>query len=199
MARVPWFAVLHESVAYDPYEVPRLPAAHTIPVASPAGDVPPPFTQAQLDSVGGTLSNPLTADAEVLARGNVLFQRHCMACHGPQGLGNGPVVGEGKFPYAPSVISAQAAGYTDGYLYGIVRVGRGLMPSYGDRMPHLDRWAVVSYLRQLQRQGGEVAPALVQPVEAVPESLTGQPETQVLPSEAADGMQPAGDTTPRQR
>ena len=45
---------------------------------------------------------------------------------------------------------------TDGYIYGIVRLGRGLMPSYR-RIPPSDRWAVVNYVRYLQ-DGGDPIP-----------------------------------------
>ena len=179
---VPWFATMREEVSFDPYEVPRLPADGAIPVINPRGDVPPPFTQTDL--IQGTLpplSNPLTPTEEVLLRGNVLYQRHCMPCHGPQGQGTGPVVGPGKFPIAPSVVSPLAASYTDAYLYGIIRVGRGLMPSYGDRMTHNDRWAVVMHLRQIQGQSSDVPAAVVQPAEAVPESFPGQPDSVINP------------------
>jgi prenyltransferase beta subunit len=36
----------------------------------------------------------------------------------------------------------------------MIRVGRGLMPSYGARITHFDRWHVVNYVRQLQRSAG---------------------------------------------
>ena len=49
-------------------------------------------------------------------------------------------------------------GRSDGYIYAIVKAGRGLMPSYR-RIPPEDRWAVVHYVRQLQGQGGTAAPA----------------------------------------
>ena len=42
----------------------------------------------------------------------------------------------------------------DGYLYGMVveasRMGRGLMPRYGDKVRGTDRWDVVNYVRSLQ-------------------------------------------------
>ena len=51
----------------------------------------------------------------------------------------------------PSLLSDQARKRTDGYLYSIIRYGRGLMPLYGDRIYRRDeRWAVVAYLRALQ-------------------------------------------------
>jgi hypothetical protein len=38
-------------------------------------------------------------------------------------------------------------------MYAVIRAGRGLMPAYGPRMNHLERWATVMYVRQLQAQG----------------------------------------------
>ena len=40
-------------------------------------------------------------------------------------------------------------GRTDGYLYGMIRNGRGLMPNYV-RIEDADRWDVVNYVRALQ-------------------------------------------------
>ncbi|CAN5868593.1 MAG: c-type cytochrome [Gemmatimonadetes bacterium] len=154
LGAIPFFSTMREEPSIDPYQLPRLPAAGSVPMANPRGDVPAPFAQTELAEAGATLTNPLTASPEVLLRGQMLYVRHCFSCHGMQGEGNGPVVGPGKFPFAPAVNSGPAADFSDGYLYAITRVGRGLMPSYGDRIHHLDRWAVVMYLRQLQQQAG---------------------------------------------
>ena len=48
-------------------------------------------------------------------------------------------------------LTDRARGYTDGYLYSIIRYGRGLMPRYGDKVPSpANRWAIVNHLRALQ-------------------------------------------------
>jgi len=162
LGRVPFFSYMRESVSPAPYEMPRLPAEGSVPAVNPRGNVPPPFTQTDLvgrAAVVEGLQNPLEPTAAVLARGGQLYQQHCWACHGDQGVGNGPVVGPGKFPYAPASNAAAVAQYSDGYLYGIIRVGRGLMPAYGDRTGHLDRWAMVLYMRQLGAQPGIMVPA----------------------------------------
>jgi mono/diheme cytochrome c family protein len=54
----------------------------------------------------------------------------------------------------PNLTLPATTGRSDGYIYAIIRAGRGLMPSYGPRMTHLERWATVSYVRQLQRAAG---------------------------------------------
>ncbi len=151
--KIPMLSVMRESVAFDPQELPRLPAEGSIPVATPIGDVPPPFTQLQLDSVGAVLTNPLQPTDEVLARGQVVYERNCAVCHGDSGTGDGTIVGPGRFPTPPDLTAAASAARSPGYVYGVIRVGRGLMPAYGSRITHSDRWAVVTYLRQAQGVG----------------------------------------------
>jgi mono/diheme cytochrome c family protein len=186
MGYIPFIGTMRSSVAYEAQSMPRLPAEGTIPVMSPAGDVPGAFTQAQLDSAGNTLTNPLPATPEVLARGATVYANQCFVCHGAQGAGNGPVVGVGRFPMGPALNAAATAARSDGYLYGVIRVGRGLMPSYGDRVGHNDRWAVVHYLRDLQRgTGAIVAPA------TVPAVAPGTPAPAVAPV-----LEPAAEPAP---
>ena len=43
---------------------------------------------------------------------------------------------------------------SDGYIYGMITVGRGIMPPYGHQIAHFDRWHVVNYIRQLQGRAG---------------------------------------------
>ena len=40
--------------------------------------------------------------------------------------------------------------YSDQYIYGMIRVGRGLMPPWGHQIRPADRWAIVNYVRKLQ-------------------------------------------------
>lgn len=147
---VPGFATMREDVMPDPYEMVREPVPGTVPTYHPLGDVPQRYSQTQLDSVAPTLRNPLQRNAQVMARGKLMFERHCAACHGVQGDGKGPVVGPGKFPFAPALNAAPTQARSDGYIYAVIDVGRGLMPPYGARITHLDRWAIVSYVRHLQ-------------------------------------------------
>lgn len=150
-------STMRNTVSIEPQDLALLPPEGTVPVAGPGADAPAHFTALQLDSAAATLSNPLPASDAVLARGAAVYANQCAVCHGVQGAGNGTVVGAGKFPTAPSLVSGTAPGRSDGYLYAIIRVGRGLMPAYGERIGHEDRWAVVHYVRQLQ---GAPAPAL---------------------------------------
>jgi mono/diheme cytochrome c family protein len=106
--------------------------------------------------------NPVT-DAS-LENGRKYYQINCAVCHGdaggdPKGLGDGPVAKIGlKYSYAvTSLRSEQAMGRSDGYLFGMIRNGRGNMPPY-NRIDESDRWDVVNYVRGLQgKLGREVA------------------------------------------
>jgi mono/diheme cytochrome c family protein len=95
------------------------------------------------------LVNPVEATAASLARGEVLFNRACAPCHGSTGVGDGPVTRVAPALSRPINIPSVAA-LSDGYIYSMIRVGRGLMPQYGHQISHYDRWHVVNYLRQLQ-------------------------------------------------
>lgn len=189
LGKIPFLSTMRTSVAVDPYEMPRLPADGSIPVGHPRGEVPPPFTQADLAAgapeIEG-LQNPLQPTADVLARGQQLYQQHCYVCHGPQGAGDGPVVGGGRFPFAVPVTAAAVAGRSDGYLYAVIRVGRGLMPAYGDRTNHLDRWAMVLYMRQLGQQPGVAVPPGAPITPAAPAAQDTAPTT----PDTAPGAQP---------
>ena len=173
---VPAFSTMRDDVTPDPYQMPREPVPGTVPTTHPLGDVPATYTQAQLDSIAPTLANPLPRTPQVLARGKLQYERNCSVCHGALGDGRGTVIdAQLKFPFAPALNAAATAGRSDGYIYAVIDVGRGMMPPYGSRMTHLDRWAVVHYVRQLQ--GGAqaaapvpAAPAAAAPVDSVPAS-----------------------------
>jgi len=189
--KVPQLANMRRSVIPDPYAMPRLPAPGSIPSTSPMGDVPAHFASTALDSVAPTLANPYgggAPPAAVLARGAVVFNNNCMVCHGPQGAGNGPVVQPataggktfGRFPGAPAINGAVTAARSDGYIYAVLTAGRGLMPPYGERVPHLDRWAVVEYVRTLQAATG-----------AAPQRIGAAPAASAAAPAAAPATAPA--------
>ena len=52
---------------------------------------------------------------------------------------------------AQSLLTDRARAWPDGYIYSLIRYGRGVMPMYGDKVTEpADRWAIVNYVRQLQ-------------------------------------------------
>jgi cytochrome c5 len=101
--------------------------------------------------VGAQLKNPVPITMAVLEQGRNRFNTFCIACHGERGEGNGPVTGPDRFPAPPSLHTQQAVGYQDGTIYHILTKGVGKMPSYADKLAPDERWAVIHYLRALQR------------------------------------------------
>jgi mono/diheme cytochrome c family protein len=176
---------MRDQASFDPYEDPINAPEGSVPFASgtfpaqagevnvgqPQGleDVPPPFTQLDVlneaEVVVG-IRNPVAVTEQSLDRGQELFLRFCAPCHGPNANGvSGYILPAGYPPY--SLITDRVAAFTDGYVYGMIRMGRGNMPAYGHRITHFDRWHVVNYLRVLQGvasppvvdQGGGEAPS----------------------------------------
>lgn len=163
LASVPIFAFMRSAPSFDPYEHPLPAPPGSVPFESPNGPTLPPLaaTDAALRAFadGPWGQNPFApGDQAVLALGQVMYDRHCAVCHGMTGAGDGPLAGPGRFPVVPPVASGAALALSDGYVYGIIRAGRGLMPAYGARMTHNERWAIVNYVNQLQVNAG-AAPA----------------------------------------
>lgn len=104
---------------------------------------------ATIDSMSG-VANPVAADERSLANGRKLFQVNCAVCHGDLGDGNGGLRQlNPNYGFAPPINGANTAARTDGYIFGMLRNGRGLMPPQ-NRIPEEMRWDVVNYLRGLQ-------------------------------------------------
>lgn len=108
---------------------------------------------AVIDSMAG-LSNPVAADARSLENGHRYFQINCAVCHGDAGAGDGPASRYGM--PGINIVSDITKARTDGYIWGMIRNGRGLMPNY-NRIPESDRWDVVNYLRALQSGASGIA------------------------------------------
>jgi mono/diheme cytochrome c family protein len=177
MASIPVFSFLRNAPSFDPYEAPRPAPYGSVPFNTPAGESLGPLeaTETGLNEFAGRITNPLAAnDTLALRAGEVMFQRHCAVCHNADGKGNGPIVGQGKFPMGPNLTLPITVGRSDGYIYAVIRAGRGLMPSYGPRMSHLERWAVVNYVRQLQRAAGGQPQAGAPAAAPVPAGTTAQ-------------------------
>jgi mono/diheme cytochrome c family protein len=165
---------MRDQRSFDPYENTRpapensiafaagnLPARDgEVNIGQPEGVDIPRFTQADLGTPGVGLPvieglvNPIDPnDPVAMARGEELYLRFCVVCHGPDGVGaNANIAAQHPILPAYNLAGEQVTGYSDQYLYALIRVGRGLMPEYGSRITHFDRWKVVNYVRQLQEQ-----------------------------------------------
>jgi len=95
------------------------------------------------------LTNPLPRNEITIARGQKIYNTYCLLCHGERGHGDGPVVN--PFPIPKSLQSDSMLKWKDGHLYHVITKGQGVMPSYAQQVSREDRWAVIHYIRALQR------------------------------------------------
>jgi mono/diheme cytochrome c family protein len=99
---------------------------------------------------GAYVANPRPVTRELLERGRARFDIYCAPCHDRTGSGRGLVVQRGFVP-AASFHDERARAFADGYIFDVVTNGVRNMPSYGAQIPPADRWAIVAYVRALQR------------------------------------------------
>jgi len=159
MKLVPWFDHMILSRAVHPYasgSVPRTSVPGTVPVTGSEGSWQAEFAAGN-PATADRLVNP-TDPAATLALGDTLYQTFCAVCHGPTGAAVdatvGPRIG------APPLLSDRARAYSDGYIYSIIRYGRGVMFPYGDKVYRPEhRWAIVNYVRKLQADAPPAAAA----------------------------------------
>lgn len=117
--------------------------------------------------------NPLFPyDKATLEHGQRKFNTYCAPCHGAAGNGGG-IVGKRAGPVLvpTNLVNTDSEGgkirlirtYTDGEIFDVVTNGRRTMKGYRNQISARDRWALIAYLRVLQRQSGTL--------EDVPENL----------------------------
>jgi mono/diheme cytochrome c family protein len=93
---------------------------------------------------------PVAVTPELLARGRAQFEIVCAACHGAAGDGNSiPAHFMERKP--PSFTEERLRVLPDGRIFKIVGDGYGAMPSYATHLDVQDRWAVVAFVRALER------------------------------------------------
>lgn len=147
-------------------QVLQLPPAGSIPRGLP----PLPYTAAPEDAVraGAELTNPYAADdPAALARGGTVYANQCAVCHGPAGLGDGPVTLRGV-PPPPSYAAETALKLTDGQMFHILTYGQKNMASYAAQVSREDRWKVILHVRLLQQRAAAQAAAPAAPAPATP-------------------------------
>ena len=94
---------------------------------------------------------PVSVDAPLLERGRQRYTIYCQPCHDARGDGHGILFQRGKIPTA-SFYDDKVLKYPDGQMFDIITNGSGLMPAYRWPIPPSDRWAIIAYVRELERK-----------------------------------------------
>ena len=134
---------------------------------------------------------PVPVTQALLERGRERFNIFCSVCHGQAGFGQGVIMtGDYGYTPAPSYHQSTLRDTADGYIYEVITNGVRNMPGYAAQVPVADRWAIVAYIRALQRsqnaQRENVPPSVLARIEQ-----TGSANMNA----ARDPSSPGGETT----
>ena len=92
----------------------------------------------------------LAVDLRFVERGRDRYQIYCAPCHGALGDGNGITKRYGMGA-TPTYHDPRLRTMPDGEIYNTITYGKNTMLPYADKLAPEDRWAVVTYVRTLQR------------------------------------------------
>lgn len=122
-----------------------------------------------VDEMGDFLEEiPVPVTAEMMRLGQTKFNIYCAVCHGYNGEGSNPALEPDRGSMVGRRWSIPVANFHDpkfreggefgraGYIYSIARHGKGQkpnqsMPGYAHALDSQETWAVVAYIRALQR------------------------------------------------
>jgi len=96
-----------------------------------------------------TIPEPVTP--ALLQRGQQRYTIYCQPCHDARGDGKGILFQRGSVPTA-SFHQEKILKYPDGQIFDVITNGQGLMPGYRWPIQAADRWAIIAYVRELERK-----------------------------------------------
>jgi len=134
----------------------RTPVAGTVPRGrSTAAD--PDFLRADDAHYAGKNADgsfvrgfPLDVTQQLVERGQNRFQIYCQPCHGAAGDGNGITKQYGMIA-TPTFHDDRLRGMAEGEIFNTITHGKNTMMPYADKLSPDERWAVIAYVRALQR------------------------------------------------
>jgi mono/diheme cytochrome c family protein len=153
------------SPAYDTFSKnPHLRAGATLQPPLPGtiarGERPFHYEATPTDALraGNDLKSPLAANnPDILTQGKRLFENNCQMCHGSAGAGDGPLAQRGV-PVV-SLCTDKTRAMKDGQLFHVLTLGQGQnMAAYAAQLSEQERWLVIGYIRNLQKQGEKKGP-----------------------------------------
>jgi hypothetical protein len=161
----------HNSLFADQFSS-RLPVEGTVPRSKPTvveNKEIYPFEDNPLNTgrVPGTTNFvetlPLPVTEQLLARGQQRYAINCAPCHGASGDGKG-ITSKYAMLAMANFHDARLVKMPDGELFNTITYGKNLMGGYGPNVTITDRWAIIAYVRALER-------SRLASLEDVPEAL----------------------------
>lgn len=97
-------------------------------------------------------SAPMEFTADMIKRGEERFDIYCSACHGKKADGKGKILFY-KYPIPPAnFYDERIKNLSDGHMFNAITAGWLNMPSLKAQVSVEDRWAIISYIRSLQKK-----------------------------------------------
>ncbi|HEX2733673.1 MAG TPA: quinol:electron acceptor oxidoreductase subunit ActD [Polyangiaceae bacterium] len=116
-----------------------------------------------------TFPSAFTVDDAAIARGQERFGIYCTPCHGQTGDGDGMVhrhafaLQEGTWVKPTNIADPKIADKSVGELFNTISNGIRNMPGYARQVPPADRWAIILYVRALQKSQAEFVASATEP------------------------------------
>ena len=135
----------------------KKPADAKAPASKPAVVDAAAEAAKKLDKLPWVTEFPMPVTEKMMARGKERFRIYCSVCHGLSGDGDGLVslrameLLQGTWVKPASYHTDNVRKLPVGRLYHTISNGVRKMPGYSAQIPPEDRWAIVLYLRALQK------------------------------------------------
>jgi mono/diheme cytochrome c family protein len=126
----------------------RTPPANTVKRNS-QGWLPYRISKDSLAYAASTLKNPLDSTAAIVGDGKVLYEMYCDHCHGAKGKGDGKVAD--KYAGVANLTGDALKGISEGHIFHVITMGKGLMWAHGSQVSPEDRWKIAKYVKTLQK------------------------------------------------
>jgi mono/diheme cytochrome c family protein len=94
---------------------------------------------------------PVTVDEALLERGRQRYGIYCQPCHDAKGDGKGILFQRAAVATA-SFHQDKIVKYPDGQIFEVITNGFGMMSGYRWSITSADRWAIIAYVRDLERK-----------------------------------------------
>jgi mono/diheme cytochrome c family protein len=114
---------------------------------------------------------PVPVNEALVERGHQRYGIYCQPCHDARGDGKGILFQRGNVPTA-SFHQEKILKYPDGRIFDVITNGTGLMSGYRWPIPPADRWAIIAYVRELERK--RLASVAGAPAPPPPQSGSGE-------------------------
>lgn len=97
----------------------------------------------------------MAEDASVASKGEAVYARYCISCHGSNGDGKGKLAQYPEFPAMGAFWSEKYDNYPLGKIFCSIAEGQGNMPAFANKMAAREIWEAVRWVIELQSRRGE--------------------------------------------